>query len=498
MKKILSVFAAAAILFGFASCNGDLHDVDNSPFGGTSSSVFIIGGIGKASVDKSQYISEGTLDASSTGFEVPVNNGNFSLEFTYTGEDSWGASAGSQAFTIVERVTSWNDTGTRWGAGSVAVGGEGTITTEDTSNINLTGLEAGTKYTLKGSLTAAKGTLTLEKGLSGVGMDIINVKDGLMKDAFSATPSATGEKYKYTYKVNAAEAGELNFVVRVGVNVWVPSEKADIAKKSVKVATPIRFDQVAKIDYPITFAYDAWEYGYELSFEYDTTTNALTVSSVKLSSMYIYASCSGWAWKGMEPGENNWTYNFAGVSEIQIAGMNSDRTWDGCYRNGIGEDPVEFEGNKEYSFATTAKGGIEKNLKLTGFDSSKEYKITLTKAEEGKASIVITLVGDVPKYDVTINVSKANGFEDNTVIVLKNFAIGGATVDGSLFGWCKGSPVILDAEGPFEINATCTEYGSWVATECDKPIPAGYAAFKDATTNAFYVFELGKTTTIEF
>ena len=27
MKKILSVFAAAALLFGFASCSGDLHDV---------------------------------------------------------------------------------------------------------------------------------------------------------------------------------------------------------------------------------------------------------------------------------------------------------------------------------------------------------------------------------------------------------------------------------------------------------------------------------------
>ena len=26
MKKILSVFAAAAVLFGFVSCSGDLHD----------------------------------------------------------------------------------------------------------------------------------------------------------------------------------------------------------------------------------------------------------------------------------------------------------------------------------------------------------------------------------------------------------------------------------------------------------------------------------------
>ena len=26
MKKLLSVFAAAAVLFGFASCSGDMHD----------------------------------------------------------------------------------------------------------------------------------------------------------------------------------------------------------------------------------------------------------------------------------------------------------------------------------------------------------------------------------------------------------------------------------------------------------------------------------------
>ena len=31
MKKILSVFAAAALLFGFASCSGDLHDMNDAP-----------------------------------------------------------------------------------------------------------------------------------------------------------------------------------------------------------------------------------------------------------------------------------------------------------------------------------------------------------------------------------------------------------------------------------------------------------------------------------
>ena len=31
MKKLLSVFAAAAMLFGFASCSGDLHDKEYTP-----------------------------------------------------------------------------------------------------------------------------------------------------------------------------------------------------------------------------------------------------------------------------------------------------------------------------------------------------------------------------------------------------------------------------------------------------------------------------------
>ena len=45
----MSAIAAAALLFGFASCAGDLHDVDNSPFAQTKS-VFLIGGIAEANV----------------------------------------------------------------------------------------------------------------------------------------------------------------------------------------------------------------------------------------------------------------------------------------------------------------------------------------------------------------------------------------------------------------------------------------------------------------
>ncbi|MCI7799324.1 MAG: hypothetical protein MR555_06405 [Spirochaetia bacterium] len=48
MKKILSVFAAAALLFGFASCNGDLHD-DIAP-----EQMYIIGALSSSTWDKTE------------------------------------------------------------------------------------------------------------------------------------------------------------------------------------------------------------------------------------------------------------------------------------------------------------------------------------------------------------------------------------------------------------------------------------------------------------
>lgn len=48
MKKLLSVFAAAAVLFGFASCNGDLHD-DSAP-----EQMYLIGALSSSSWDKTE------------------------------------------------------------------------------------------------------------------------------------------------------------------------------------------------------------------------------------------------------------------------------------------------------------------------------------------------------------------------------------------------------------------------------------------------------------
>ena len=89
MKKILSVFAAAALLFGFASCNGDLHDDTNAPYTdaaqGKETEAYICGGLNGAKFEKM----------------TKNEDGSFSYQYKYNGSDGWGGKEGESHFTIV-------------------------------------------------------------------------------------------------------------------------------------------------------------------------------------------------------------------------------------------------------------------------------------------------------------------------------------------------------------------------------------------------------------
>ena len=394
MKKLLSVFAAATMLFGFASCSGDLHDVNQDPFAATKS-VFLVGGIGDSVSDSSQYIkhfdgSEKVLDQ--VGYEIPLNNGKISFEFTYTGKDSWSAGDGKHAFTIMSNVDAgWNEAIARWGNGKIEVGKEGAIEISS-SNIILSGLEAGTKYTLKGDLTAAGGTISLEKGLSGVSMDIINVKDGLMKDAVSATAKLSGNDYVYTYFVNSTEAGSMSFVVRLGTNVWVPTSEAKLGTYEVNVAK--RFDTVSNIEYPFILDYEQYEYGYEIMFTYNTTSGALKVEAYKLSGMYIASNITGGSWAAMTPeNEEKTSWSIIGTGAQltpghgPIYGINTERAYnDSAYKADNGSKIISFD--TDVAMLKVGKGG-DGNVEIseTLVDAEKQYKLIFTVLEGDAAKI---------------------------------------------------------------------------------------------------------------
>ena len=229
MKKlIISAITASALLFGFAGCSGDLHDVEDSPYVNNANAIYILGGISDSKMEDAVKKTETTFD-NTKAYKVALENGTFKFTFTYTGKDSWSAGDGNTAFAIVADATSnWDAANKmRWmtGADGIAVGSEGKLSLGSSSNVKITGLSAGTQYTVEAELTAAGGTMKVTQGLSGVPFELVWLND--KGEATSAT-SITAGADSYTYDIiPASEAKTYKFVARYGNDYYAPSADAE-------------------------------------------------------------------------------------------------------------------------------------------------------------------------------------------------------------------------------------------------------------------------------
>lgn len=229
MKKlIISAITAAALLFGFAGCSGDLHDVENTPYTNATGKVYFLGGI-SASTMNSDVEATKKAFADTQSYEVPIEDGKIKFTFTYSGSDSWSAGAGATAFALVADATSnWDAANKmRWmtGADGIAVGSEGKLSLGSSSNIKITGLSAGTQYTVEAELTAAGGTMKVTQGLSGVPFELLWLNDN--GESTTAT-SITAGADSYTYDIiPASEAKTYKFVARYGNDYYAPSADAE-------------------------------------------------------------------------------------------------------------------------------------------------------------------------------------------------------------------------------------------------------------------------------
>ena len=229
MKKlIISAITAAALLFGFAGCSGDLHDVENTPYTNATGKVYFLGGI-SASTMNSDVEATKKAFADTQSYEVPIEDGKIKFSFTYSGSDSWSAGAGATAFAIVADATSnWDAANKmRWmtGADGIAVGSEGKLSLGSSSNVKITGLSAGTQYTVEAELTAAGGTMKVTQGLSGVPFELVWLND--KGEATSATSITAGDS-SFTYDITpVADAKTYKFVARYGNDYYVPSTDAE-------------------------------------------------------------------------------------------------------------------------------------------------------------------------------------------------------------------------------------------------------------------------------
>ena len=230
MKKlIISAITAAALLFGFAGCSGDLHDVENTPYTNATGKVYFLGGI-SASTMNSDVEATKKAFADTQSYEVPIEDGKIKFSFTYSGSDSWSAGAGATAFAIVADATSnWDAANKmRWmtGADGIAVGSEGKLSLGSSSNVKITGLSAGTQYTVEAELTAAGGTMKVTQGLSGVPFELVWLND--KGESTNATSITAVNDYTFTYDITpVSEAKTYRFVARYGNDYYAPSADAE-------------------------------------------------------------------------------------------------------------------------------------------------------------------------------------------------------------------------------------------------------------------------------
>ena len=133
MKKLLTgAVAALALLFGFASCSGDLHDAEPLQL------PYIIG------------------DMNGDGTDVTSVNGNVST-YTFTYDSSWaawGGGSGKMYFKLLKVIDGWKTPG--WGSTSesdnavLTVNGEAAAGKQGggQANFEATGLVNGKEYTI--------------------------------------------------------------------------------------------------------------------------------------------------------------------------------------------------------------------------------------------------------------------------------------------------------------------------------------------------------------
>lgn len=302
MKKlIISAITAAALLFGFAGCSGDLHDVENTPYTNATGKVYFLGGISASTMYPDVEATKKAF-ADTQSYEVPIEDGKIKFSFTYSGSDSWSAGAGATAFALVADATSnWDAANKmRWmtGADGIAVGSEGKLSLGSSSNIKITGLSAGTQYTVEAELTAAGGTMKVTQGLSAVPFELLWLNDnGGATSATSTTALDIGKVYTYDI-IPASEAKTYKFVARYGNDYYAPSADAEfkIDGTTADAAKGTKQETYKALKVTIPSKADATENhvgSYKLKFVIDGGKLTASVEKVAIGMPYTLTSVYG-------------------------------------------------------------------------------------------------------------------------------------------------------------------------------------------------------------
>lgn len=254
MKKLLSIFAAAAVVFGFASCSGDLHDVSSVDL----STLQVKGSIFTWDSGKSEY--KFTADT----------DGTYYYEFIATADsaafaiDDTGAD-GSQAWATTYRGTSTDELNKDFEEAASET--TSTLYPHDDGDCMPLGLEPGATYRI--ILKSGPGNIecTVKKVAEAIPFLLIT------DEGKALSCSATGAT-SFVYDFNEKTAGTLQFFVKSGTAYYAPASNSELT-------TTVGESDVDGTSTPATtywtFDYEK-EVPYRVSIEYDEDTGAIDVS----------------------------------------------------------------------------------------------------------------------------------------------------------------------------------------------------------------------------
>ena len=316
MKKILSVFAAAAVLFGFASCSGDLHDKEITPL----------------------YI-EGTCWTSREALEI-VDDTTQKKTFTYEGQTGWDAAANEVHFKIIATPAGWTDDfgGSDTETITLAVNDDFKATHSrkneslpDTQHIILTGLDVGTEYTIYIKFTASENKVEVKyegpAPVPVVNMSILSGSEIINMDMIEKNKS-------YTVTLDGNETGSpIEFKVYDGKDTYgVLAESTDVTDKKTKLVKDgkiVTASTVANIKQKI-----------DVTLSDDGDVEVISKSLLFQHMIYDIKYIEGAFGKK----DLDWKVNSEGnyVAEVTFEGTIDNAWWSGKGLNGKSTADVEF------------------------------------------------------------------------------------------------------------------------------------------------------------
>ena len=329
MKKLLSVFAAAAMLFGFASCSGDLHDYE---YNETCIGLYLAGDI--------------QADADNRGKLTYVDETTQTYEFKYDSSVNtyWGGAKGTINFKLCTDATTWKqDFGGKMDIPVFLNLNDDFVTLEprnaansNPGNIKVENLIDGKTYKIVVNYDPAN--LLAKVKIEGEAIDFPTLRV-VTKDGQSLSMVREGTTYKYVF--TPTEDGKIEYYVTNGYLYYSTEDTIDgeVAGVDVEAEAPSW----------TTFNYKAGkEYVLQVSTAYDKGSAVTMYAGINDTGFFANSDIIGTfdEWKGSKMtfvDANTYTFDFTNAdtkTEFDIREKAGDWTV-GRWFKGIPEDTAE-------------------------------------------------------------------------------------------------------------------------------------------------------------